>query len=235
MFLGHFAVGFAARRLAPTASLGTLFLASQFVDLLWPTLLLAGVERVRIEPGITAVTPLDFVHYPVSHSLLAVLGWGALFGLVSFALRRRRRESMVLAVTVVSHWLLDLIAHRPDLPLLPGGGVKLGLGLWNSVPATLALELSLFAAGVWLYVRATAARDATGRWALAGLVAFLLLVYLGSVFGEPPSGVSAVAWVGQAQWLLVAWAYWVDAHRSARGRRRALSAGERIASASGSS
>ena len=216
MFLGHFAVAFAARPLAPRASLGTLFLAAQFIDLLWPTLLLLGVERVRIAPGITAMTPLDFVHYPVSHSLLAVLGWAVALALGYYAVRRARREALVLALAVVSHWVLDALTHRPDLPLAPGASPLVGFGLWNSVAGTLAVELSLFAAGVWLYLRATAARDATGRWALYGLLACLLLIYLGGAFSPPPPAVEAVAWVGQAQWLLVAWAYWADAHRVSR-------------------
>lgn len=213
MFAGHFAVGFAAKRAAPQVSLGTLFLAAQFIDLLWPSLLLLGIERVRIEPGITAMTPLDFVHYPVSHSLLAVLGWAVVLALVHFALRRRRRDALVVGAAVVSHWILDALVHRPDLPLYPGDSPRVGLGLWQSVPGTLLLELSLFAAAVWLYFGTTRARDATGRWAAWGLVAALLVIYLANAYGPPPPSVEAIAWVGQAQWLLVAWAYWADAHR----------------------
>jgi hypothetical protein len=213
MFAGHFAIGLAAKRAAPRVSLGTLFLAAQFIDLLWPTLLLLGVERVRIEPGATAMTPLDFVHYPVSHSLLAVSGWALVLALAHFALRRRRRDAVVVGAAVVSHWFLDALVHRPDLPLYPGDGPLLGLGLWNSVPVTLLVELSLLAAGVWLYLGATRARDATGRWAIRGLVAALLVIYLGNAFGPPPPSVEAIAWVGQAQWLLVAWAWLADAHR----------------------
>ena len=213
MFAGHFAIGFAAKRAAPQVSLGTMFLAAQFIDLLWPTLLLLGVERVRIEPGATAMTPLDFVHYPVSHSLLAVSGWALVLALAHFALRRRRRDALVVGAMVVSHWFLDALVHRPDLPLYPGDGPLLGLSLWNSVPGTLLVELSLLAAGIWLYLGATRARDATGRWATRGLVAALLVIYLGNAFGPPPPSVEAIAWVGQAQWLLVAWAWWADAHR----------------------
>lgn len=213
MFVGHFAVALAAKRLAPRTSLGTLFLAAQFVDLLWPTLLLLGVERVRIEPGITAVTPLDFVHYPVSHSLLAVLGWAALLAVLHFAFRRRGRDAVVLGLAVVSHWLLDVLVHRPDLPLYPGDSPLLGIGLWQSVPGTLAVELALFFGAAWVYLRSTRAVDATGRWAALGLVSFLLILYVANVFGPPPPDVDAIAWAGHAQWLLVAWAYWVDAHR----------------------
>ena len=157
MFIGHFGVGFAAKAVAPQVSLGTLFLAAQFIDLLWPTLLLLGVERVRIEPGITTVTPLNFEHYPVSHSLLAVLGWSLLLGGVYFWRRGALRGAVVVGLAVLSHWLLDLLVHRPDLPLYPGATQFFGLGLWSSLGATLAVELPIFAAGVWLYLRATEA------------------------------------------------------------------------------
>ncbi len=214
MFLGHFAVGFAAKRYAPRASLGTLFLAAQFIDLLWPLLVLAGIERVRIAPGITVVTPLDFEHYPWSHSLLMVLVWGVLFAAVYFLIRRDRRGGLVLGLAVVSHWVLDWLTHRPDLPLAPGAE-RVGLGLWNSFAGTLVVELGLFALGVYLYVRATRARDRVGSWALWSLVVFLAAIYAGNLFGAPPPDAMAIAWAGQAQWLLVAWGYWVDRHRVA--------------------
>jgi membrane-bound metal-dependent hydrolase YbcI (DUF457 family) len=213
MFIGHFAVGFGAKRFAPGVSLGTLFLAAQFIDLLWPTLLLLGVERVQIAPGITAFTPLDFEHYPWSHSLLMVAVWGGLFGAVYYALRREARASIVLAIAVLSHWLLDFFTHRPDLPLWPGA-TRVGLGLWNSVSGTLAIEVGLFVCGVLLYLHSTHACDAVGRWAIWGLVALLGLIYAGNLLGPPPPSVTAIAWVGHAQWLLVAWAYWMDRHRA---------------------
>jgi len=214
MFVGHFGVGFGAKAAAPRASLGTLVLAAQFVDLLWPTLLLLGLERVEVRPGITRVTPLDFVSYPISHGLLAAAAWGLLFAGVYRLARTYAAGAVTLFVAVVSHWLLDLLTHRPDLPLWPGSDAKVGLGLWNSLAGTLAVELALFAAGVFLYVRTTKPLDRTGSIALCGLVAFLLLVYAANLFGSAPPGAEAIAWVGQAQWLLVAWAYWVDRHRT---------------------
>src|SRR4051812_26563634 len=114
MFIGHFALGFAAKRVAPRVSLGTLLLSVGFLDVLWPVFLLLGWEHVRIDPGNTAVTPLDFHDYPISHSLLAATGWALLFGGVYFLLRRSRRESIILAVGVLSHWVLDFFSHRPD-------------------------------------------------------------------------------------------------------------------------
>jgi membrane-bound metal-dependent hydrolase YbcI (DUF457 family) len=219
MFLGHFGAGFAGKAAAPRVSLGTLFLAAQFLDLLWPTLLLVGLERVEIAPGATRVTPLDFVHYPISHSLLAVVLWAIAVGGLFWLVRRSARGALVVGALVVSHWLLDLVVHRPDLPLVPGGS-RLGLGLWHSLPATLVVELALFGAGLALYLRRTRARDRAGSLGLWSLVAFLLLIYAANLLGPPPPSVGAIAWVGQAQWLLVAWAYWLDRHRVDRAAAR---------------
>lgn len=214
MFLGHFALGFGAKAVAPRVSLGNLFLASQFIDLLWPTLLLVGLERVVIAPGTTAVTPLDFTHYPITHSLLAVVGWGLLVGGLYWLSRRSLRGAALLGGLVVSHWLLDLIVHRPDLLLYPGGDVHVGFGLWNSLPATLMVEGLLFATGVALYLRGTRASGRTGRWGLWVLVVALAGIYLANLFGPPPPSVTAIAWVGQLQWIFVAWAYWLDTRRT---------------------
>jgi len=214
MFIGHFGLGFGAKRAAPAVSLGTLFLACQFADLLWPTLLLLGVERVEIEPGVTAMTPLDFVSYPYSHSLVALCLWGAAFGGVYVAVRRVRVfTALVLGLLVVSHWVLDFVTHRRDMPLTLHGPERVGLGLWFSVPGTLAVESLVFGVGLALYLRATAARDRIGSYGLWSLVAFLLVVYLASSFGPPPPSATAVAWSAQAMWLLVVWGYWVDNHR----------------------
>lgn len=220
MFIGHFGVGFGAKAVAPRVSLGILFIAAQFIDLLWPTLLLLGMETVRIAPDAHSVTPLVFENYPISHSLLAVLGWAALVGGTYWRLRREKWGAIVVAVLVVSHWLLDAIVHRPDLPLYPGSEQLVGLGLWNSLSDTLLVELGIFAAGVWMYARSTQARDAIGKWAFWTLVGFLLLIYAGNLFGDPPPSAEAIAWVGQAQWLLVCWGFWVDRHRQFRVNRR---------------
>lgn len=213
MFIGHFGIAFAAKRIAPRVSLGTAFLAAQFIDLLWPTFLLLGMESVRIAPGATAVTPLIFDHYPISHSLAAVMCWGLVLGAAYALATKNTRGALVAAALVVSHWLLDALVHVPDLPLAPGGDVMVGLGLWQSKAATIAVEAPIFAIGVWLYLRATRAKSKLGIYGLAGLVAFLALVYMGNLFGEPPPSTMALAWVGQSQWLLVAWGYWVDRHR----------------------
>jgi membrane-bound metal-dependent hydrolase YbcI (DUF457 family) len=217
MFIGHFGLGFGAKKAAPAVSLGTLFAAGQFADLVWPTLVLLGVEHVEVQPGATRMTPLNFVSYPYSHSLVALCLWGIIFGGVYLAIRRARPSAAVtLALLVVSHWLLDFVTHRPDMPLTLHGPDRVGLGLWSSIPATLAVELIIFASGIALYTRATVPRDRAGSIGLWSLVGFLLVVYLASTFGPPPPTAAAVAWAAQAMWLLVAWAYWVDGHRAPR-------------------
>ncbi|MDA0204518.1 MAG: hypothetical protein O2795_04105 [Acidobacteria bacterium] len=213
MFLGHFGLGFGLKRAAPAVSLGTLFLAVEFVDLLWPTFLVLGLEHVEIAPGITAVTPLDFVDYPISHSLLMMIVWGLLFGGVYWAIKKSRSGAVVCGLAVVSHWFLDWLMHRPDLPLYPGNSPLLGLGLWKSLAATMLLEFMVFAVGLAIYLRATQAIDRKGTVGLWALVAFLVVVYLGNLFGPPPPSVQAIGWAGQAQWLFVAAGYWVDRHR----------------------
>src|SRR5436190_4934353 len=162
MFLGHFGLALATKRVAPAASLGTTVMAAQWADGIWPVFVLLGIEHAEIRPGVTAVTPLDFVSYPYSHSLVADIAWAALFAVVYAMLRKDWRTALWLAALVLSHWVLDVVAHRPDVPTWPGGP-RLGAGLWNSLAATLIVEFLLFGAGVWLYARATTARDAMGK------------------------------------------------------------------------
>jgi hypothetical protein len=220
MFLGHYAVAFGAKKAVPAISLGTLLLSAQLADLLWPVFLLVGLEHVRVAPGATVVSPLDFYDYPITHSLIGALGWSLVFGFVYLAVRRYPRGAWVLAAGVLSHWVLDLIVHRPDLPLVPGG-MRVGLGLWNSLPGTLVVELGLYVLGIALYVRTTRAADRVGRYALWVFVALLVILYLGSVFSPPPPSDRLIAIAGLGQMLFVLWAYWIDAHRSAAPAGRA--------------
>jgi membrane-bound metal-dependent hydrolase YbcI (DUF457 family) len=214
MFIGHFGVALAASRLAPGPSLGTLVLAALLVDGIWPVFLLLGWEEVAIEPGITAVTPLRFVSYPYTHSLVAGAFWGALLA-GAYRLRRRdRRGALCVGALVLSHWVLDWVSHRPDMPLWPGGP-RVGLGLWHSLPATLAVEFALLGIGAWLYVSATRPRDRTGSYAFGSFVAVLAAMYLASVFGPPPPSVQVLAMSGMLGWLFVVWAYWIGRHRAA--------------------
>jgi membrane-bound metal-dependent hydrolase YbcI (DUF457 family) len=214
MFIGHVAVGLAAKRLAPGTSLGLLVAAPLALDLLWPVLVLTGAERVRIEPGNTAFTPLAFTYYPWSHSLLMALAWSVLAGAAYWFWRRYRAGAWVLGAGVLSHWVLDALVHRPDLPLYPGSSTMVGLGLWNSVPATLVVECALFAGGVWLYARCTKPLDGAGKYGFMVFVAFLAAVYAANVFGPAPTSARAVAGAGLALWLLPLWAWWFDSRRA---------------------
>jgi hypothetical protein len=212
MFLGHFGLAFAAKKAAPKTSLGTLVLAAQFADMLWPVLLLLGLERVRIVPGLLAASPFDFTSYPISHSLAAQLGWGALLGLIYFSVNRNVKGVLLVGSLVPTHWVLDLVVHRRDLPIYPGGP-KYGLGMWNSIPLTICVEYALFAAGISLYISATRAKDRTGHlafWSLAGLLG---VFFATSFSGPPPSSVQVLAWSALAMWLIVPWAAWADRHR----------------------
>lgn len=214
MFIGHFAVGFAAKKVEPCASLGALMAAPIFLDLLWPVFLLVGLERVRIDPGNTAFTPLDFVHYPFSHSLLAAIGWAAGFAIFYYGRTRYWPGTVCIWAGVVSHWILDAIVHRPDLPLHPEGSVRIGLGLWNSVPGTLILESVIFIIGVWLYARQTRPKDNAGIYGFWSFVAVLILLYAGNLLGPPPPEVKTLAVVAAGIWLFVPWSWWFDRHRS---------------------
>jgi hypothetical protein len=214
MFIGHFAVAFAVKRVAPQVKLGTTILATSFLDVLWPFFLAAGVEIVKIDPGATAFTPLRFVSYPFSHSLTMAVLWGGLFALVYGWRRGSPRAAAWLGLVVVSHWFLDLIVHVPDLQLFPELDIYVGLGLWNSVPGTLIVEGLMFAAGLALYLSVTHARDRIGTWGLWSLVALLLVSYGAAVFGPPPPDTMTIIVadiLGTA--LAVSWGYWVDRHR----------------------
>jgi FtsH-binding integral membrane protein len=216
MFIGHFGVGFGAKTLDPKLSLGTLFIASQFIDLLWPTFILLNVEQVEIKPGITKVTPLDFINYPFSHSLIMVIGWGIVLGLLYYLIKKRQKGAVIICFLVLSHWLLDFIVHRPDLPLAPGISTRVGLGLWNSVPGTILLEGLIFIAGVSLYLRKTKAKNKTGTYTFWVLTALLGIIYIANIFGPPPPDIPSIAWGGQLQWLFMLMAFWVDNNRISR-------------------
>jgi hypothetical protein len=149
MFIGHFAVGFGAKKVAPTLSLGTLILAVEFVDFLFPVFVLLGIEALRVDPGNTKVAPFDFFRYPFTHSLLTGIGWGLLLALFYFAFRRHVRAATVVRLAVASHWVLDWITHRPDLP---SGREDREVGLdGNSVAGTVIVEGDVHP-GVALYV-----------------------------------------------------------------------------------
>jgi membrane-bound metal-dependent hydrolase YbcI (DUF457 family) len=214
MFIGHFGVGFAAKKFAPRTSLATLIAAPIFLDLLWPIFVLLGWEHVRIVPGITRYNPLDLYDFPWSHSLLMSIVWATSFSVIYFLISHYRPGAIAIWIGVVSHWILDWITHRPDMPLYPGGGPRLGLGLWNHVAATMATEIAMLAVGVWLYASATRARDRIGRYAFWAYAFVLLLLFIGDRFSATLPTVAQIIWSGIiAQAVFLLWPWWFDRRR----------------------
>ncbi len=216
MFIGHFAVGFAAKSAARRTSLGWLLLGALFLDLLWPVFLSLGWERVQIDPGNTAVSPLAFEWYPWSHSLIMTVIWATFLTTAVLTITRDMAAGIVVFGAVQSHWVLDWLAHGPDMPIWPAGPFA-GLGLWTSVPGTIVVEGTLFALGVWLYATSTRARDRAGRWVWWGFIVLLLALYAGNFLSPPPPSVKAIAWAGLATWIFPVLGWWIDRHREAIG------------------
>ncbi|HJO03022.1 MAG TPA: hypothetical protein QGG47_03490 [Acidobacteriota bacterium] len=212
MFVGHLGVSLAAKAVEPRAPLSALVAATYGLDLLWPFLLLAGVETVSVAPGNTAFTPLDFESYPWSHSLLLAGIWGSVTAAIMYTVRGNRRVALLVGAVVISHWLLDFVTHRPDLPLWPGGP-KFGLGLWNSTPATILIEGGLFLGAIWVYTRAHRPRDAVGRWALWALVALTGGIWITQPWSPPPPSSTAVAGVTLTLLIFPWWTAWIERHR----------------------
>jgi membrane-bound metal-dependent hydrolase YbcI (DUF457 family) len=213
MFIGHFGAGFAGKKFSKSASPGTYFMAAQWIDLIWPILLLLGIEKAEIKPGVTTATPLDFTYYPFTHSLFGVLVWAVLFGAVYFFIKKKSKTAIILWLLVVSHWFLDLLVHIPDLPIFPGYSLKVGLGLWNNLTATVILEGLIFISAVYLYYNATKPKNKLGAYSLIGLIVFLLILYVSNLVGPPPPSIEMIGIVGNAQWLIVLWGYWIDKNR----------------------
>jgi membrane-bound metal-dependent hydrolase YbcI (DUF457 family) len=210
MFIGHFGAGLAAKKIDNKISLGTLILASQFIDLMWPILLLTGLEKAAVEPGNTPFTPLNFISYPFSHSLLAVAIWGFLFGFVYYIIRQDFKSSVLLGLLVLSHWFLDLFTHRPDLQIFPWSDMKVGLGLWYSIPFTIIIEGAIFAAGIYLFLKAKKERDPKFVIRFWSLIIFLSFTYVMNIMGPPPPTYQELAYAGLAMWIFVLWGYWID-------------------------
>jgi hypothetical protein len=213
MFIGHFAVAFGARKYAPRVQLAWLIAGVAWADILWAAFLLLGWEHARIAPGDTRYTPLDLYDYPWSHSLLMLVVWGVALGAIYFAWKKDAMGAGVVGACVLSHWVLDWVTHRPDMPLYPGGP-KFGMGLWNSVAGTMVVEIAMFAAGVWIYLRATRARNWKGKYIAWAFAAMLLFVFIADRFSPPPSSLQEVAKTGLiATLIMLAWAWWFDRNR----------------------
>ncbi len=216
MFIGHYAVGLASKKVSPRASLGVLIAAPILLDLLWPIFLLIGWERAAIEQNGNPFLRLDFVSYPISHGLVAVMGWATLFACLYFGFARYVIGAITIWIGVVSHWVLDYLVHRPDLPLYAGSSRLEGLGLWNHRWVTIILETLMFASAIWIYLRQTRARDKIGAYGLWAFVVFLLAAYTAAALGPPPRSVKEIAVVTLFSWLLIPWAWWFDQHRDLR-------------------
>ena len=213
MFIGHFAVGLLSRRDEKLPSLAMMFLAVQLLDIIWPILVLLGVETLSIDPGNTKLTHLSFDYYPFSHSLMAAFIWSLILGTLYFVFKKNRSGSLILGGLVMSHWILDLITHRPDLPLTPFSEAKVGLGLWNYPTVEIALETLIFGLGAWLYFKSSNFKKTTSFWIL---IAFLLVVHLMNLAGPPPPNTMAVAWSANLMWLIILWAWWIERKPSQR-------------------
>jgi hypothetical protein len=212
MFIGHFAVGFAAKRAAPRTSLAVLLGAASLIDLLFPLFLLLGWERVWFEPGSNPFTRVSFF-YPFSHSLAATVVWAIAAASIYRAVARYRTGAVVVGLAVLSHWVLDAISHKPDMPLYPGASPMVGLGLWYSVTATVIVEGLMFAAGVWIYTAVTRPRNRKGVYGLWSFVMLMVLLYAANILVPPPPDSSAVGWVGLAFGLFLLYVAWFDRYR----------------------
>jgi hypothetical protein len=216
MLLGHYGVALAIKRAEPKISLGVLFLASQLADLLWGCFLLLGWEHVRIVPDTNPLLTFVFIDYPISHGLVGMIAAGIGAGIVYYSwptrdTTRHFRASVIVGLTVMSHYLLDVIVHEPDLPLAGNDSPKLGLGLWNHFGLSVALELVVLAAGAAAYATLKSRRHPVRPARLAIVLVVLLGVYAAAILGPPPTNVTAVA-AGDIVFLLVmvALGAWAD-------------------------
>jgi hypothetical protein len=206
MFIGHYGVAFGARAIEPRVPLWAYFIAVQWVDILWCVLVLLGVERVHIEPGVNPSGPLVFDYYPYSHSLLAGVLWGLAAFCVYLLVTRAKdaqRAGLVLGLAVLSHWLLDFLVHLPDLDLV-SESYKVGLGLWRYPAIEIVTELVLVVAGLILYFRGRPALSTPRRIAMVALCVTIGVVQLVGDYGPPPPSVKAMAGAGLALYLTFA-------------------------------
>jgi hypothetical protein len=198
MFLGHYGVAFALKRAEPKLSLGTLFVAVQLADLLWGVFLLLGWEHARIVPDYTRVTPIEFLDYPISHSLLGMLIWSVVAAALYYSWPTRDtthhwQAAAIVGAAVLSHFPLDVLVHVPDLPLTGNEFKMLGLGLWNNPGATMAAELLVFGAGLAVYIGFRSHRHPVRTVRLLIVVLVLVGTYVASTYGPLPPSMTMVA------------------------------------------
>ena len=220
MFIGHYSAALALKRVEPNASLGLLFIAVQFVDILFFPLVLLGVERLNIIENFTQSTHFELEFMPYTHSLAASAVWGLAAYLLWRMLPSRpgvsqNRVAIVVAVAVFSHWILDLLVHTADLPLLSDTSPKLGLGLWDDALIAFTLEAALLIAAVLFYLRGTRHTSTTGKYGVAAFAVVLIAANAFSVFGPPPDNVALLAAMSMGSYIaFAAIALWLDRKRS---------------------
>jgi hypothetical protein len=217
MLIGHYAVGLAAKTAEPKVDLGTLVFAAMVPDLLWCVFLILGIEHVQFGAGIGAGNYFHATNIAISHSLLMNAGWAGLLAAVYGLWTRYFRGALFVFVAGSSHWLLDFISHRPDMPLAPGVTKYYGLGLWTSIPATLIVEGGLWLFAIILYARATRTKARVGNYVFWGGIAVLSLLWWGNITGPPPRNPRTAPVASLVLFSLsIAWAYWVNRLRCAR-------------------
>lgn len=205
MFVGHYAPAFVAKRADRTIPLWVLFLAVQFLDVLWGPFVFLGIEKVRIVPGFTKATPLDLYYMPYTHSLVGAIAWSLVFALAYRVLARSgsARSMVIVALAVFSHWVLDLLVHAPDLPLY-GNSAKVGLGLWNAPAIELPLEALLLLGAIWWCYRDQLSR-AIGTFVFGAIMVALQLYFF---FAPPPPSDKAIAVMGFFSYVVFATVIW---------------------------
>ena len=216
MFVGHLALAFASKRFDARPSLGWYVAAVTTLDLLWPIFLLLGMEQVRVVPGTTAFTPLLFESYPWSHSLLMSAAWGAALAGIARWRGLAPHTTLLLALLVMSHWLLDFVTHAPDLPLWPGASPRVGLGLWNSIPATIAVEGTVWVVSIWLYLGPRRATRWIGPVALWSFILVSTAMWLAGPWSPPPPSEQVIAWFSLIGWIAIPWASLADRYHTLR-------------------
>ena len=215
MFVGHYAVGLAAKPIAPRVSLAILILSAVLADALWIAFFTAGLEQVVIEPGIMATNSLNLVSVPFSHGLVMDVVWAVVLGGIYFGARRDSRGAWMIVAVVLSHWILDVVSHRPDMPLAPGIDLRFGLGLYNSRMATFLVEGTLWFTALVVYVRATRPRGRSGVYGFWLTIAILTALWLVSLRGDPPPSLFVLAVFNVILVAVIqAWSAWMDRART---------------------
>jgi hypothetical protein len=216
MFVGHLALALAAKRWEPNVNLAWLVAGVTALDLVWPFFVLAGIETVRIAPGATAFTPFIFESYPWSHSLAMTFVWGLSLVTIARIAKVQASAWTLLAALVLSHWALDVVTHAPDMPIWPGDGPKVGLSLWNSIPATFAIEGAMWVAGIVIYMNTLARKNQRPGWLFWAFVIVCTVMFASLPYTAPPPTVRGVALGGLIGWIVIPWTALADRWRRSK-------------------